>query len=115
MATVVTVEGVSAEAVIKLCASQGWTARESRNWMPDDPLLRGLLLLFAFLICVAVIYVVANALVGASETLFGVIAGSGAQGSTIQQGANAYRDTRQMYAQTNYAPPSSGVRPPNAP
>lgn len=109
---VVTVEGATAEAVIKLCASQGWKARESRNWMPDDPLLRGLLLLFGFLIAVAVIYVVANALVGVSETLFGVIAGSGAQGSTIQQGANAYRDTRQAYAAANYAPPSAPPPPP---
>ena len=112
MRVVVTVDAPDAAAVVKLCATQGWDARQSSNWMPDDSLLRGLLLLFAFLLLVAILYVVANALVGASETLFGVIAGSGAQGSTVQQGANAYRDTRQTYAAANYAPPVGPRVPP---
>ena len=112
MNVVVTVDAPNIEAVVQLCASQGWAARQSRNWLPDDPLLRGLLLLFGFLFLIAILYVVANALVGVSETLFGVIAGSGAQGSTIQQGANAYRDTRQAYAAANYAPPPPNPRVP---
>lgn len=107
----VSVQGATQEEVLRALGERGWQAKPARR-LPEDQIQWGLLMLFAFLLLLLVAYIVADVLWGVSETLFGIIAGSGTQASTMQQGAAAYRETRLAYAQTGYAasapPPPSG-------
>ena len=114
MSATVTVEGVSADQVVRLCASQGWQAKPARR-LPEDTMVLGLLILLTFLLLLVVLYVVADYLFGVSDTLFGIIGGAATQASTVHQGANAYRDRSVAFAQNNYAPPqqTAPVLPPS--
>lgn len=116
MATVITVEGVSADQVIKLCASQGWSAKPAKKaWteIAEEPLLLITLLAFAVLVLLFAAYLIASIFIDVNEVVLGGITLAVGQITGTGQAAKSYTATRTTYAQTGYQP--SAPQPPNPP
>lgn len=85
--------------------------------------LKGLLLLFAFLLLVLCIYLIADALWGVSELLFSTVATSGTGGAAAHQAAQGAADWKQasvgqygtpLAAPSPSPPPAVALVPPTS-
>lgn len=103
----VTVEGVTTDQVVKLCQSQGWTAKPARAFWQEllsEPLFIITALAFGTLLVLFGAYVVASMFTNVNEALGVTIAGAVASITGVVGKFKGDRDTNMTFAQTGYQP-----------